>query len=134
MCIRDRRVSKPKPDLSNFNQSVKSGNRIFNRKFKKDSCNKYSWLRGCFTQIAVFCFPCVLFGEEETWTFSIQRIKQFYSIPPICSPQMFQLLAATVILCLLWLTESCIVRIHGLYILSLVLNCRVCLLYTSRCV
>ena len=54
MCIRDRsitvdyikmkieikRVGRPTPDLSNFNHSIKSGNRIFNHKFKKDSYNK----------------------------------------------------------------------------------------------
>ena len=34
--IEIKRVGRPTPLLSNINQSVKSGNRIFNRKFKKD--------------------------------------------------------------------------------------------------
>ena len=30
--------------------------------------DKYDWLCGCGTKTLLFCFPCVLFGGEESWS------------------------------------------------------------------
>lgn len=66
--IEIKRLGRPTPDLPNFTQNIKTGNRVFNRHFKNDLYNTCRWLCGCDTKVALFCFPCVLFGGEDTWT------------------------------------------------------------------
>ena len=66
--IEIKALGKPTPDLANLNQTVTSGKRTFNRKFNKSVYSKCSWLCGCDTKPALYCFPCLLFGGEGTWT------------------------------------------------------------------
>uniref|UniRef100_A0A1B6EA54 TTF-type domain-containing protein n=2 Tax=Clastoptera arizonana TaxID=38151 RepID=A0A1B6EA54_9HEMI len=63
-----KRLGRPTPELTNFLKTGISGNRSFIRSFKKDQYNKFSWLCGCPTRTALFCFPCLLFGGEDKWT------------------------------------------------------------------
>lgn len=62
-----KRLGRPTPNL-NIKQTVSSKNRSFNRTFNKDIYQKYSWICGCDVKNALFCFPCLLFGGEESWT------------------------------------------------------------------
>lgn len=41
---------------------------VKNRKFNSSMYNKYSWLCGCAEKNALFCFFCVLYGGEKSWT------------------------------------------------------------------
>lgn len=66
--IEIKRLGRPTPNLENFTQIVKTGKREFKRKFKIDIYDKCSWLCGCQTRNALFCFQCVLFNGEDTWS------------------------------------------------------------------
>jgi len=62
-----KRLGRPKPLLT-INQTVQTKKRSFNRKFNPDVYDKYDWLCGCEIKNALFCFCCILFGGEDTWT------------------------------------------------------------------
>lgn len=47
-------------------QSVKGKDVI--RKFKLDIYQKNDWICGCESKNALFCFPCLLFGGEPSWS------------------------------------------------------------------
>ena len=53
---------------------VKSGNvgtsngKHYTRKFNSKIYEKHQWLTGCLETNALYCFPCLLFGGESTWT------------------------------------------------------------------
>lgn len=63
-----KRLGRPTPDLQTFTQTVKAGGRTFTRKFNKTFYEKNTWLCGCETKTALFCFPCLLFGGDDAWT------------------------------------------------------------------
>ena len=52
---------------------VKSGNvgtsngKHYTRKFNSKIYEKHQWLTGCLETNALYCFPCLLFGDESTW-------------------------------------------------------------------
>lgn len=58
---------RPTPQL-NIIQTSSSRNNTFERKFKADIYSKCDWLCGCEIKNAFFCFPCLLFGGEISWT------------------------------------------------------------------
>lgn len=60
-------LGRPLPDL-NIVQNIKTDKRQFKRVFKRDLYNNNDWLCGCEIENAFFCFPCLLFGGEATWT------------------------------------------------------------------
>ena len=62
-----KRLGRPTPRLE-LTQEVKTKGRTFNRNFNNDVYDKYDWLCGCGTKNLLFCFPCVLFGGEESWS------------------------------------------------------------------
>ena len=42
--------------------------RKFKRKFNKQYYTTHKWLCGCEETLALYCFPCLLFGGEDAWT------------------------------------------------------------------
>ncbi|KAK4885247.1 hypothetical protein RN001_001518 [Aquatica leii] len=62
-----KRLGRPTPNL-NIIQSVSSKKRSFNRTFNRAIYNKHTWICGCEIKNALFCFPCLLFGGESSWT------------------------------------------------------------------
>ncbi|KAK4882666.1 hypothetical protein RN001_005985 [Aquatica leii] len=65
--LKIKELGRQTPDLV-INQTIKSKNRQFHRKFNSDVYKKHTWLCGCTVKNALFCFPCLLFGGEELWT------------------------------------------------------------------
>lgn len=64
-----KRLGRPLPDLSStMKQNIHSGKRQFSRTFKLDYYKNTDWLCGCEIKNALFCFPCLLFGGEHSWT------------------------------------------------------------------
>ena len=41
---------------------------MFKRKFNKEYYTTHKWLCGCEQTLALYCFPCILFGGEHAWT------------------------------------------------------------------
>ena len=65
--LKIKEIGRPLPDL-NIVQTVTTGKRQFKRVFKKEIYNNHDWLCGCEVKNALFCFPCILFGGEQSWT------------------------------------------------------------------
>lgn len=66
-----KRLGRPLPDLeiSKTCAASASGNsKARTRKFNRNIYSKNGWLCGCDEKHAFFCFPCTLFGGENTWT------------------------------------------------------------------
>lgn len=55
------------PDFTIKKQSGR-GQKSRCRKFNKTIYDKNNWLCGCEENIKLFCFVCVLFGGDETWS------------------------------------------------------------------
>lgn len=62
-----KELGRPIPDLKIEKQSG-SGQRSRCRKFNKNVYDKNSWICGCEETNKLFCFVCVLFGGDETWS------------------------------------------------------------------
>ena len=56
------------PDDIDVTQKGCSNNKPYRRKFNKEWYKKVRWLCGSKELKGLFCFPCILFGGEETWT------------------------------------------------------------------
>lgn len=67
--LKIKELGRPLPDL-NIVQSITVGlgKRQFRRIFRKEIYNSHDWLCGCEIKNALFCFPCLLFGGEHSWT------------------------------------------------------------------
>lgn len=62
-----KELGRPLPDLKIEKQSG-NGQKLRCRKFNKIIYDKNSWLCGCEQTNKLFCFVCVLFGGDETWS------------------------------------------------------------------
>ena len=56
-----------RPDIL-ISQPGISNNKKFIRSFNSEWYQWKSWLCGCEVKNALFCFPCLLFGGDVTWT------------------------------------------------------------------
>ena len=58
------------PDLVENSGNVGTSNgKHYTRKFQiQKFMKKHQWLTGCLETNALYCFPCLLFGGESTWT------------------------------------------------------------------
>ena len=65
--LKVKELGRPLPDI-NIVQTVTTGKRQFKRIFRKELYNNHDWLCGCEIKNALFCFPCILFGGEQSWT------------------------------------------------------------------
>ncbi|VVC30074.1 Ribonuclease H-like domain,HAT, C-terminal dimerisation domain,Domain of unknown function DUF4371 [Cinara cedri] len=61
-------LGRPLPTLFNLIQESKKGNKIYRRRFNPELFQKYKWLCGCETNVKLFCFPCVCFGGDWSWS------------------------------------------------------------------
>ena len=60
-------LGRETPDLL-ISQSSSRRNQTYCRKFNVSIYSKHKWLCGCPEKNALFCFPCLLFGGDATWT------------------------------------------------------------------
>jgi hypothetical protein len=61
-------LGRPMPNL-NIVQTAKGSKDIsYNRHFKQEIYDKYSWICGCEVRNALCCFPCLLFGSNDSWS------------------------------------------------------------------
>lgn len=62
-----KRGGRPLPDVQ-ISQPGVSKNKKYIRSFNSEWYQKKKWLCGCEVKNALFCFPCVLFGGDSTWS------------------------------------------------------------------
>ena len=66
--IRIKSLGRPTPNLI-ISQGCKGRNsKSYTRKFSRKLYDDTDWLCGCDVTNAFFCFPCLLFGGERSWT------------------------------------------------------------------
>jgi len=63
-----KQLGRPTPDLKGLVSTSKKANKEYTRRFHMDTYKKHTWLCGCEVEQAVFCFPCLCFGNETSWT------------------------------------------------------------------
>ncbi|XP_078533623.1 zinc finger MYM-type protein 1-like [Lissotriton helveticus] len=62
-----KRLGPHQPDLQ-LQQVTKDRGKCYNRTFSKTWYTKADWLTGCPSKNRLFCFPCLLFNGDFTWT------------------------------------------------------------------
>ncbi|XP_076763834.1 zinc finger MYM-type protein 1-like [Xylocopa sonorina] len=62
-----KRRGRSTPDML-ISQTGISNNKKYIRSFNPEWYQRKSWLCGCEIKNALFCFPCLLFGGDVTWT------------------------------------------------------------------
>ncbi|XP_050500562.1 uncharacterized protein LOC114333658 [Diabrotica virgifera virgifera] len=60
-------AGRPKPTMP-IKQTTLDKTREVNRYFSASMYNVSEWICGCEVQKAFFCFPCLLFGDDYSWT------------------------------------------------------------------
>lgn len=60
-------LGRPTPHL-NLEQLGQYKGREYRRRFQPGVYTEHEWLCGCDARNAFFCFPCILFGHDLTWT------------------------------------------------------------------
>lgn len=65
--IEVKNKGRPLPDIK-ISQEAKSRNKPYQRQFNTSYYEQYDWLCGCDETKSLFCFPCLLFGGETSWT------------------------------------------------------------------
>jgi len=63
-----KQLGRPTPDLKGFVSKSKKCNKEYTRHFHADTYKNHTWLCGCEVEKAVFCFPCLCFGNTSSWT------------------------------------------------------------------
>lgn len=58
---------RPLPDIIIQKQGCSRG-KPYARQFNKDIYARNNWICGCNKKNALFCFPCLLFGGDKSWT------------------------------------------------------------------
>ena len=66
--IQLKNKGRPLPQLTLQQEVSSSRHRAFVRKFNSNLYDKAPWLCGCNQKNAFFCFPCLLFGGDVSWT------------------------------------------------------------------
>ncbi|XP_042073593.1 zinc finger MYM-type protein 1-like [Haplochromis burtoni] len=69
-----KELGPDKPEIQ-LTQATKEKSKAYNRTFCRSWFQRKSWLTGCGTANALFCFPCILFKSDKcdlTWTQSGQ--------------------------------------------------------------
>ena len=60
-------IGRPTPKLT-IEQKDSKKSCTFTRKFNPELYVKHEWLCGCEKLNAIFCFPCILYGGDVSWT------------------------------------------------------------------
>ncbi|XP_057658705.1 zinc finger MYM-type protein 1-like [Diorhabda carinulata] len=63
--IKIKSIGRPKPGVLITNVT-KCKSREYKRTFKTETYEKTDWLCGCDVSNSLYCFPCLLFGSDET--------------------------------------------------------------------
>lgn len=66
--IEIKQLGRPTPDLKGLINKAKKGKNEYIRHFNTDYYAKHKWLCGCDIKLAVYCFPCLCFGGDISWT------------------------------------------------------------------
>ncbi|XP_008188288.1 zinc finger MYM-type protein 1-like [Acyrthosiphon pisum] len=66
--IEIKSLGRPLPTSFNLTQESKKGNKNYQRRFNTELFQKYKWLCGCETTDKLFCFPCVCFDGDLSWS------------------------------------------------------------------
>ena len=56
---------RPTPNLQ-ISRSAKSRDKQYTRQFNASVYQRYEWICGCEHSNALFCFPCLLFGYDNS--------------------------------------------------------------------
>jgi hypothetical protein len=64
-CVQNHGRRLPKLQIVKTSSSMKS---TYQRKFNPEIYSRHDLLCGCDVKNALFCFPCLLFGGDTTWT------------------------------------------------------------------
>jgi hypothetical protein len=71
LCLSEKSYVKnhghPLLDLQIVKTSL-SRKSTYQRKFNLEIYSKHDWLCGCDVKNVLFCFPCLFFGGDATWT------------------------------------------------------------------
>ena len=62
-----KKIGRSTPDIQ-ISQAGVSNNKKYIRTFNREWYQRKSWLCGCELKNSLFCFPCLLFGGDTTWT------------------------------------------------------------------
>ena len=62
-----KETRRPTPNIF-IQQKCNSRKKIYTRTFNRSLYDKTPWLCGCDAANALFCYPCLLFGGDATWT------------------------------------------------------------------
>lgn len=65
--IRVKELGRPTPTLK-ITQDEKSKSSTYKRQFHVKTYEENKWICGCEITNALFCFPCLLFGGENSWS------------------------------------------------------------------
>ena len=60
-------AGRPTPRL-NITQEGVSNSKVYQRKFHSNIYDEFDWLCGCDVADAFFCYPCLIFGGDRSWT------------------------------------------------------------------
>lgn len=63
-----KKLGRPLPNLHNLINISKKGQKEYTRHFNTELYQKFKWFCGCETTVALFCFPCVCFGGDLSWS------------------------------------------------------------------
>lgn len=66
--LRIKKAGRPTPSLPNLKLEYKARGNTLIRKFNDENYSRWTWLCGCPTTNALYCFPCIIFEGEDAWT------------------------------------------------------------------
>jgi hypothetical protein len=66
--IQIKALGRPMPDLNIVHRAKKSKDRTYNRHFNKKVYDDQWWICGCKVRNSLFCFPCLLYGGQDSWS------------------------------------------------------------------
>ncbi|XP_043921895.1 uncharacterized protein LOC122797152 isoform X2 [Protopterus annectens] len=62
-----KKKGRPTPELK-LSREGKSRDKTYTRTFNANVYKRHKWICGCEVANSLFCFPCILFGGEGSWT------------------------------------------------------------------
>lgn len=75
--IKLKQDGRPLPDIS-IEKEGSSRGKQYKRQFNCEVYARNDWICGCNKKNALFCFPCILFGGDKSWTqIGVTDLKHF---------------------------------------------------------
>ena len=66
--IKIKSLGRLTPDLNIVQKAKGSKNSVYTRKFNRTVYDNNDWICGCEIRNSLFCFPCLLFGNGDSWS------------------------------------------------------------------